>query len=910
MVKYSVMFFRYLFIFLSFFTSNLYSQEKQDLFLEITSSSKRSNLEKEFEIEQLLKEYLAQNDSIQYGYDLPRYAAWLYRTNISKAVSFGQKAVELSESFKPYNRNYHLSNIQNLGLYSRVEGDYLKSTNAYKKLIQLQASEKDIAKAHFFIGKNLRKIGDLHSAKEHLDKAILLFNKQKQYRYQLRAHLELASIHQRILKKENIKLGIQNLNAADTLRSLIEFTLFQEYTINQKLGNLYNSDKEYNPSICLGYYKNALSIAIENERPSWVSTTYNNIGNIYHKIDIDSALYYFRKSQSISKNKRSSNARTLYNIGLCFLYENNLKNAIQAFETALDTLNISRSNNDIPSFIESTIKADDKNNLLYILKKNGLAHLKACENKNQDSITKSFLRKSLLHFEYADLLVDQIRLESSGKQSKLFWREQSFDLYTNAVKTCLLLNQPEKAYYFMEKNKALLLLEDVNNEQLKRMANISDSIVEKEFLLKRKIAKAQNLLNKASETSIDSLKIHLFDQKENYRQFIDSLQTDHPQYSSSKQATDILSLEETQKQAGVHNTSFIQYILDDEQGLGLLINENNIELFEIENIENLKKNISTFSNLITSPFTSKKEREEYKIISNNLYNALIPEHIRSHLTKKVIIIPDYNLHNIPFEALLTEKNQYLVEEKEISYAYSISFLYENNQLIRTPQKEFLGFVPVTYSDNLSTLPNSKTEVYQAANGFDSTILSQDKASKQNLIDQLTDYEVIHLSTHANANDSITPWIASAQEKITLNDIYATKNNAELVVLSACNTSIGTVEKGEGVMSLARGFFNTGANSVVSTLWKADDQSTLELTTDFYHYLKKGTSKSEALRKAKLNYLKKHSLSEASPYYWSSLILIGNPDPLPSVSGFNIWIFLIGFLLFLGLILFTYKKFRK
>ncbi|MDH7445037.1 CHAT domain-containing protein [Aquimarina sp. 2201CG14-23] len=890
------------FITFLFYYTPLVAQEN---FQEIVSSKELENFQKEERVEELLKEHLTSKDSLNYVRDIIQYSNWLYNTNPKKAILYGEEIVFLRKTQIPFNPSLLSESLYNLGFYYNKTENHINSINAYKAHIRIKESKNVyVAHAHFYIGKNLRKIGDFQASLEYFEKSIQLYKKLKLYKYQYKALIESASIYQLLRDKKSIQNGIKNIEQAYALDSLINLTPYQRFTINQRLANFYNTDKAYDVNICIKYYKKALEIGIKSNKPIWMANTYNNIGNIYlhRKINVDSSIYFFKKAQTFPRKNKTAKARVFHNIGSYHMLKKEYQKAIYSFEKALDTLQLPINKN-TDSFVES-IAFKNKIEILYILKKYGNAVTKKHETFKLKQ-TDSLLKKSILFFKYADLLVDNIRLVNGDFQSKLFWKEHTFDLYSNMVRTYSLLNQPERAYYFMEKNKALLLLEDVTNEQLKRIANIPDNIIEREFSLKRKIAKTQNLLSKSS---IDSLKTRLFDQKKNYGRFIDSLEITYPQYTSTMSKPNITSLNNVQLYADSNNSSFIQYIIDDEQGFGLLINKNKTELFQIENIENLRKDILSFGNLITSPFSSKKDREEYKTVSNNIYNALVPKHIRSYLTEKITIIPDYGLHNIPFEALFTSNNQYLIEHHEINYAYSISFLIQNKELIRTPEKEFLGFAPVQYSGKLATLSNSKIEVNQVSTGFDSTILSNDKATKQNLIDHLSNYEVIHLSTHANANDSITPWIASTKEKITLNDIYATKNNAELVVLSACNTSIGSIKKGEGVMSLARGFFNTGANSVISTLWKADDQSTLELTTDFYKFLKKGMSKSEALRKTKLNYLTNHSLSEASPYYWSSLILIGDPDPLPSISRFNIWMFILGFIpLTFLIILFFYKK---
>ena len=105
-------------------------------------------------------------------------------------------------------------------------------------------------------------------------------------------------------------------------------------------------------------------------------------------------------------------------------------------------------------------------------------------------------------------------------------------------------------------------------------------------------------------------------------------------------------------------------------------------------------------------------------------------------------------------------------------------------------------------------------------------------------------------------------------------------------------------QGEGVNSLSRGFFKSGAKSVISSLWSTNDKATATITGDFYKHLSKGKTKSEALRQAKLNYLKNNSDAEASPHYWASLILIGDTGVLLPETNYLWWYITGGILLLL------------
>ena len=144
------------------------------------------------------------------------------------------------------------------------------------------------------------------------------------------------------------------------------------------------------------------------------------------------------------------------------------------------------------------------------------------------------------------------------------------------------------------------------------------------------------------------------------------------------------------------------------------------------------------------------------------------------------------------------------------------------------------------------------------------------------------------------------------------EIYFKEKKAEMVILSACKTSQGELKKGEGIMSIARGFTNAGAQSIVSSLWDINQKSSNELIFEFYNNLNGKVSKSTALKNAKLTYLEKHkNTSEASPYYWSSIILTGNNDPITFKNSYYLYFVMAGlFLSFLIIFFLIRRKKRK
>ncbi len=182
------------------------------------------------------------------------------------------------------------------------------------------------------------------------------------------------------------------------------------------------------------------------------------------------------------------------------------------------------------------------------------------------------------------------------------------------------------------------------------------------------------------------------------------------------------------------------------------------------------------------------------------------------------------------------------------------------------------------------------------------------------------YQVLHLATHGLVEDQqpLYSKLVFAPEDDSVYDgflhayeIYNMRLPANLVVLSACNTGVGKLEKGEGIMSLSRAFFYAGVKSLLMSLWKVSDESTSELMVSFYEGLKAGEDKDLALQQAKVTYIQNQEIAMKShPYFWAGFVLKGDPGALSLKSSWGYWgYFLLGFLILLGLV-FGVRSSRK
>jgi CHAT domain-containing protein len=186
--------------------------------------------------------------------------------------------------------------------------------------------------------------------------------------------------------------------------------------------------------------------------------------------------------------------------------------------------------------------------------------------------------------------------------------------------------------------------------------------------------------------------------------------------------------------------------------------------------------------------------------------------------------------------------------------------------------------------DLYPLEDSKKEVRDISRHFpedkSDIYLGKDATEEKLKQSPLEEYQVIHFACHGSLDEKV-PFrsglflsLHEAKDEdgfLQASEIAGLNLTADLVVLSACRTSRGYVEKGEGVMGVTRTFFFSGASAVVSTLWKISDRATVEFMRHFYGYLAQGKDKAQALRLAKLRMLDSRY---SHPFFWAAFVLHG------------------------------------
>lgn len=265
----------------------------------------------------------------------------------------------------------------------------------------------------------------------------------------------------------------------------------------------------------------------------------------------------------------------------------------------------------------------------------------------------------------------------------------------------------------------------------------------------------------------------------------------------------------------------------------------------------------------------------------------------------LVIVPDGALNYVPFEALVVDaEGTYLLGSAPISYVQSASVLRQlrleapvqpEMELLAVGDPAFSGSLETTFlrGGQLARLPFSGTEVRAISDLFspeEVTVFLEDAATEEAVKTALatTSYRFVHFATHGLVNDDRPDYsgLALAGEGtdalLQASEIFNLKVNADLVVLSACETGLGQLVKGEGMVGLTRAFMYAGAPSVAVSLWSVSDQSTASLMQLMYRSLADSDgSKASALQSAKLALLE--DPDTAHPFHWAPFVLVGRSD---------------------------------
>ncbi len=624
------------------------------------------------------------------------------------------------------------------------------------------------------------------------------------------------------------------------------------------------------------------------------------LGQTYRQMnDSKAAFGYFEKALELYKKsygeKHSDIASTYNDLGILKLGDNNYSEAINYFQQAIIANSPSFNNPDInknPSVKENY----NEFILLYSLrwKAQSLESLYYGATLKLDE-----LRLALSCLHSCDSLIDDIRHHSSDETDKFALGEIANEVYEDGVRIAQAVSElifdsrkyKEEAFLFAEKSKSAVLQESIAEAQAKSFSGIPNELLEQEKNLKSAITLlSQKISLKPAADEEKKLRESLFSLNLEYDAFIKRLEKEYPNYFNLKfnqSAPTVVTLQNSLNS----ETAIISFFVAEKSKriYQFLITKKQFKITNLTLPVDFDRIIRGFNNsLFYSDFAT------YHKSSTSLSRVLIP-HLPASV-KQIVIVPSGRLGTVPFEALpLNVKAatdfsnaDFLVEKYSISYEFSTSLMLQKTKNpVRQNAASIYLCAPIQFpqKDNLSELPGTEQEVTTIASlfGTSSHIAKFQEANETTIkTAKLSDYDYLHFATHGIV-DETEPELsriflnAGSQDDGNLfsGEIFNLQLKAELAVLSACQTGLGKLSKGEGVIGLSRALTYAGAKSIVVSFWSVADESTSELMTEFYKTLlqNKDENFAKALRQSKLKLI--NSQNFKAPYYWAPFVLIGN-----------------------------------
>lgn len=501
-------------------------------------------------------------------------------------------------------------------------------------------------------------------------------------------------------------------------------------------------------------------------------------------------------------------------------------------------------------------------------------------------------------YKKCDDLITAIRRKRLNEQDKLRLGQIAKEVYENGIQLALILSEQsfnkkkhlETAFDFCERSKSSVLLEAITESKAKKFAGIPQEQIQLEDSLKDEISFLEQQLAQQEDGGNQEMKDLLFSYQNAYRSYISNLEVNYPEYYKLKYDHTIATIASVQEHLS-QGTAMLSYFLGEDDIYTFIVTQKSVKAVRKSKSEDFNKLTSGLRNAIK--YNSKSAF--YKT-AKSLYSLLIPE--LSSSINELVILPDGILGTLPFEAFVDPSDEsenyketmFLIKKYHVSYDYSATLFNERISDEEQINPEILLIAPISFETNelqMATLPGSEKEIdeirylFMGSNCGTKVCLGNEASEANFKKENLGKYRYLHFATHGFVNESEPAlsriFLKPGEDEdgsLYTGEIYNLNIDADLVTLSACETGLGKVAKGEGIVGLSRALQYAGANNIIVSLWQVADASTAQMMIEFYKYNLNNEHHgyNAALRKAKLSLLNTDEYSR--PYFWAPFILVG------------------------------------
>jgi CHAT domain-containing protein len=520
-------------------------------------------------------------------------------------------------------------------------------------------------------------------------------------------------------------------------------------------------------------------------------------------------------------------------------------------------------------------------------------------------------QEAFSHYAEAIKVIEGMRGKLSDSTLKTTFMGRKMDVYERMIRLLMKMQRDSEAFEYLERSKGRALLDMLREKAFSSKNREENALLVEERALARQIEQLtldeeKSDVEDSEETEdrrpdLSRLQLRrqaVLDKIQSLNAELASLLTTRPLKPEEVQA--LLDADTALLDYYIGRQGVLVFVVTREKVIARPLLDKPERLFQLIRTFRTDAVEEVYKNGLLLPGYDKTLAELYRILMRPVEGELSGKH---HL----VIVPHGILHYVPFHALIFDDGRYLIESFTLSYLPSasvLSYVRANNK----GNREALFAVGNPATD-LSSLPKAEAEAREVSALFErKLLLTGREATKPSVERYAGQYDIVLLSTHGEMLESsplksnlrFTP-SPSDDGRLTVSEIFDLDIKANLVTLSACDTALvrgewQTFPQGDDLIGLSRAFIHAGTPSILASLWKVSDDSTVELMADFYRNLR-SMSKAEALRQAQLRLLGSSARSAgvqkpgrlspskpnrdtmpaewAHPFYWAPFILVGD-----------------------------------
>ncbi|HSK64795.1 MAG TPA: CHAT domain-containing tetratricopeptide repeat protein [Pyrinomonadaceae bacterium] len=735
-----------------------------------------------------------------------------------------------------------------------------------------------------------RAIGDHRRAFHFAQKSLRLAEEQNHRKAMMHALAELATIYG---QQNNAEQALAHLERAFSLAREVGDNLVMAM-LRHDIAVQYKKFGDYQRA--LEIYQQLLAQMETSGDKGGTAMIRDQIGRILAEQGrYEEALKYHRDAFAglEAANKKRATVISLNNMSTVYLLQENYSEALSVSARA------------VPLARDTERKID-----LYV----------ALTNLGYSQLGLIRLADAAKSFAEAVTIVETLRAQSAGgveEQQRYF--EGGMRAHHGLLSVLVKENRPADALMFAERAKARALLDMLQQGRVRVHKTMTANEQDEEQRLKSQLTQLNKQLARASYSEkqdaarVAAVRTQLEKARLDYEAFQNALYAAHPELKTHRGEAPIINAKELAELLPDASSVLLEYVVTDEHTYLFAITkpaekaqpEIQVYTLAIERAE-LAKQVESFRKQLATRDLG------FRSSAGKLYDLFLkPAQAQLRNKTNVVIAPDSDLWDLPFQALVNTAGRFLIQEAAINYAPSLTVLREMtkrrvDQRATHPRATLLAFgnpvfaappsrqksvqpanhAGVTLRDSLEPLPEAAAEVKTLAQLYGparSKVYVGAEAREDRVKSEAGQANILHFTTHGTLNNAspmysyLTLAEGGPNEDGLLEawELMQLDLKAELAVLSACETARGRIGAGEGVIGFSWAMFNAGVPSTVVSQWKVESASTRDLMVNFHRSLISPATprKTDALRQAALKLMRNPETSH--PFYWAGFVLVGD-----------------------------------